>query len=156
MCCIHTGGYGEATSQSARDDMPPFNRPWAPVAMGDDISASSAPGRRITQSQTRREAPSPVPIPSSNEESNASEDDDVVLSSVRNAFCSFWFQILASTRPVVISDVSEMHLDFIQCCNCGWKTKPYLCDSGRRKKIKLGEMILMFDKCLTSTLDQLS
>ena len=42
MCCIHTGGYGEATSWSARDDMPPFNRPWAPVAMGDDISASSA------------------------------------------------------------------------------------------------------------------
>ena len=88
MCCIRTGGYGEATSRSARDDMPPFNRPWAPVAMGDDISASLAPGRRITQSQTRREAPFPVPIPSSNEESNLFEDGNTGLSSVRNAFFS--------------------------------------------------------------------
>ena len=88
MCCIRTGGYGEATSRSARDDMPPFNRPWAPVAMGDDISASSAPGRRITRRQTLREAPTPVPIPSTNESDSSDEDADAGLSLVRNAFSS--------------------------------------------------------------------
>ena len=74
MCCIRAGGYGEATRRSARQHMPPFNWPWAPVPMGDDIFASSASGRKITRSQPRREAPSPVLVLSCNEDSNASED----------------------------------------------------------------------------------
>jgi len=133
MCCIRAGGYGEATRRSARQHMPPFNWPWAPVPMRDDIFASSASGRKITRSQPRREAPSPVLVLSCNEDSNASEDICVcgtIFWLQRNKLCMMCsgfadicvhgiisFMILGTHRCVHVAIVDFATKFFVKVCN---------------------------------------
>ncbi|KAG2628208.1 uncharacterized protein LOC120699009 isoform X9 [Panicum virgatum] len=88
------GGYSEGCSGYA---------PWYAPPMGNDPASSAVPGHPRTRSQSRRQAASPVPDRSSNNDSMASDggDDDLASKgSIRakwddvrtEIFCHLWLE----------------------------------------------------------------